>query len=775
MLPRHLSLPDVDDRLGALVANIPGLVYRCADDADCAPEVVSDGVEALTGYPASDYLSGVRPLSDLKHPEDRDRVVREVHGAIERREAFDLEYRCLHADGTVRWLHERGRPVFSADGKLLYLDGVALDVTARKQAEEALRTMLGECSAILEHMSEGLMVADATGRIIVSNAAAAELLGPEAQLWPMFAADGSVLTAGERPIARTLRGEDANGEYRVVRPDGGERWVLISASTLRDGARVLTGALVVARDTTERHRAAGELSQREQMLRLILDTMPDCVKLTDRDGRVVQMNRAGLAMLEATAEQVIGQMACSFVDPVDHINLARAAELVFAGGTAAGEFTITGLSGRRRRVEAISVPFRGTGGAVEAVLTVTRDVTEQRAATSERSQRAAQLAETAKMRALGQMAGGIVHDLSQSLGMVAAYGDLARTALVQMPPDLRIVREAVEVTTQAAHDGGRTVRQLLAFARQRDAVEVMEPVNVRALLEDTARLTAPRWRDAAQEEGRPIALTIHAAGDLVVSGSAAELREALTNLVFNAVDALPGGGTIQLTAIRAANGIAFQVVDDGEGMPEAVRARVFEPFFTTKGERGTGLGLAQVFATVDRHGGAVAVQSSLGQGTTVRVELPARAIEERTPRDADSPAVAAQRVLVVDDEQALARATMLLLRQHGHEAVATTSARKALRWLERQPFDVLVSDLSLGDGMNGWQLVAEARRRHPGLRAVLATGWGAAIAPSDAEAAGVAAVVTKPFRVRELLRAFAAGPAAASTKGIVERVVVQRA
>jgi CheY-like chemotaxis protein/anti-sigma regulatory factor (Ser/Thr protein kinase) len=269
-----------------------------------------------------------------------------------------------------------------------------------------------------------------------------------------------------------------------------------------------------------------------------------------------------------------------------------------------------------------------------------------------------------------------------------------------------------------------------------------------------ARLTAPRWRDAPQAEGRPIELIVESEPDCAIEGSASALREAITNLIFNAVDALPRGGAICLGAREQDERIVIEVQDTGTGMPPDVQARVFDPFFTTKGERGTGLGLPQVLTIVERHSGTIQLESEPDRGTTFRLSFP-RAAERRRrkgPR-AEEPAsapVRGIRILVVEDEQQLARMAGLVLTQRGHHVVVAASAEEALMYLEEQPFELVISDLGLGAGKNGWELADAVRERWPRTRFVLVTGWGAAIDTTEARARGVDRVIAKPYRISDL-------------------------
>src|SRR6266851_4829840 len=260
----------------------------------------------------------------------------------------------------------------------------------------------------------------------------------------------------------------------------------------------------------------------------------------------------------------------------------------------------------------------------------TEDITERKQAEQQREA----MAQSEKLRALGQMATGIAHDLNQSLMLVASYSDLARQALVQAPPDLVGLQDLLTTTTQAALDGGETVKRLLLFTRA-PAEHARKQVDLGNMVRDAAHLTAPRWRDAAQAEGRNISLDIEAEGNPTVLGSPPQLRDLMTNLIFNAVDALPTGGSIRLRVEAQAGQAVIEVADSGVGMSAEVQARVFEPFFTTKGEGGTGLGLAMAFGIVEQHCGQIEVHSAPGGGTTFRITFPladASAEVQTTPR-----------------------------------------------------------------------------------------------------------------------------------------------
>lgn len=364
-------------------------------------------------------------------------------------------------------------------------------------------------------------------------------------------------------------------------------------------------------------------------------------------------------------------------------------------------------------------------------------------------------ARDARLRALGEMASGIAHDLNQSLALISGYSDMARQELSLDTPDLLRIREMVEITARAALEGGHALRGLLTFVRSQEMMADSALLDVRDLLQDVARLTAPRWRDAPQAEGRPIHLTVDATADLALMGSAPALREAITNLIFNAVDALPHGGSITLRARRHADRIMIEVRDTGTGIPPDVKPRIFDPFFTTKGERGTGLGLPQVLSIIERHLGSIGVESDPSRGTAFQISLPASDVMATPAAGATERAIEEPRrtlrIMIVEDEEQLARMASLVLQQRGHQVEVVNSGDAALAMLEVEPiFDLVISDLGLGPGKNGWDVAEAVRCRDPRTRFVLVTGWGAAIDLAEARAKGVDQVIAKPYRIAEL-------------------------
>jgi signal transduction histidine kinase len=528
-------------------------------------------------------------------------------------------------------------------------------------------------------------------------------------------------------------------EIAIQRADGAAGVLLMSAAPIRDDAGQIVAAVATFDDVTERRQTESRLSEHETMLRALVDQFPGAVSVMDRDLRFVLA--AGRSVVGGTLprHQLVGLRAPDVYPASSNVEADTACyQRAFAGETVSFETVL-----KEKALRVTITPLRNAVGEVEHILNVSFDITEER-------EQLKQMVRDEKLHALGQMAGGIAHNLNQTLALVTGYGELVREALDQTPPDLDEPRRMLRIVERAAYDGGETVKRLLTFARGQGD-ERRQTIDVADLLHEVEQLTAPRWRESAGLTSHPVTLRVNAESGLLVVGSRAGLREAITNLVFNAIDAMPEGGTITLTARQATDHVSIDVADTGDGMSPEVQRQIFEPFFTTKGERGTGLGLAMVFGIVRHHSGQIDVTSAPGQGTTFHLRLPVGEIESL-----DLPVVTDQhlsrglRVLVVDDEARLTALAAGMLRRDGHRATEASSGEEALERLHAELFDLVISDLSMGDGMSGWELAAAVEKMVPGLPIVLATGWGAAIDEEEARGRGVRAVLAKPFRMADL-------------------------
>lgn len=358
-----------------------------------------------------------------------------------------------------------------------------------------------------------------------------------------------------------------------------------------------------------------------------------------------------------------------------------------------------------------------------------------------------------RLRAFGEMAGGIVHDFNNALMSVIGYSEMLLND-DEMLRDVETARGFLKIMHTAGQDASHVIGRLREFYRPREITDVFARVDWNEIIGQAVPLTQPKWKGQALADGRTISVELDLAKLPPVSGNAAELREVATNLIFNAVDAMPRGGTITLRSSTEGGQAVLEVTDTGKGMTEEVRARCLEPFFSTKGEKGTGLGLSMVFGIVKRHEGSIEIESEPERGTTFRIRLPAQTDSPATGGEAAGPFGRSLHVLVVDDEPVTRCVLESYLTADGHRVVTAVNAEEALGCFAGASFDLLITDHAM-PGMNGVQLAGAVREMHAGQPVILVTGFGPGGIGPDETPEAVDFVMHKPVPRSELRRALA--------------------
>jgi two-component system cell cycle sensor histidine kinase/response regulator CckA len=617
---------------------------------------------------------------------------------------------------------------------------------AEGRAQQDVIASQRRLQAIVENALDAIFVADQKGRYVDVNPAACQLTGYgrsdllTMSVWDLTTAPDAAF--GIATWERFIREGRASGEYQLQRRDG-----TIVDVEYRAVADVLPDMHVSAcRDISARKQAERTRSQ----LASIVEASNDAIVGKTLDGIVTAWNGGAQRLYGYTADEIIGRSIGELFPPDSSDELDIILTRVRRGERLEDYQAIRYTKdGRRLEITASIFPVSNAAGLVVGAAVITRDMTEKH-------QRQSETARNENLRALGQLASGVAHDLNQSLALILGYGELLQSELAAHLPGAMSPGDMAVLITRAAQDGGETVKRLLTFARgEPDGPQ--ELVDLSVMLEDVARLIAPRWRDSSQIEGRAIRLAIESEPGLQILGAPHLLREALTNLVFNAVDALPNGGVITLSGRRDGAEVVVGIADTGVGISREAQACIFEPYFTTKGERGSGLGLALVYGIVESHNGGISVASTLGEGTRISLSFPA--IEPPTAKMTVVAPCGGQsaslRILTVDDEPAIGTLMARLLESLGHQVTTAQSGEAGLLLLATSPYDVVISDVGMGDGMNGWQFVEQIQQRHPGLPIVLATGWGATIGAEESVRLGLFGVVSKPFRRTDLEKALA--------------------
>jgi len=376
-----------------------------------------------------------------------------------------------------------------------------------------------------------------------------------------------------------------------------------------------------------------------------------------------------------------------------------------------------------------------------------------------------------RLGALGQMASGIAHDINNAISPASLYIESLLAKELNLSPR---AREYLTTIQRAIDDVAETVSRLREFYRPREAQLVLTPVDLNQMIDHVVDLTRVRWKNIAQQRGVVIEVKLDQAPELPpIVGVGSEIREALTNLIFNALDAMPEGGVLTLRTRfpqRAiTRGIAdepfvgLEISDTGIGMDEETKRRCLEPFFTTKGERGTGLGLAMVYGTLRRHQAQIEIESAVGQGTTMRLLFPLPP-KEMVPVANSIPSShhPLHRILLVDDDRVLLRSVREALEEDGHEVTTANGGQEGIDLFfagrsAGRPFAVVITDLGMPK-VDGREVARVVKTASPKTAVLLLTGWGMRLTAEGDIPPGVDRVLNKPPKVRDLRAALSSLP-----------------
>ena len=379
--------------------------------------------------------------------------------------------------------------------------------------------------------------------------------------------------------------------------------------------------------------------------------------------------------------------------------------------------------------------------------TVADRTRELREALQELHKTQQQVIQQERLHALGTMASGVAHDFNNSLAIILGFGELALRDC-KKSSRMRKTAESIRAIIVAAEDGARIVRRLRAFHRtERDDGE--RPVDLNGLVEQAVGLTEPRWKTEALARGISIDVRLELGNVPPIVGHGCELREIFTNLIFNAVDAMPDGGTLRFVTRLEDQEAIVTISDTGTGMTEQVRRRCLEPFYTTKGERGSGLGLSMVYGIIQRHSGKLEIESEPGKGTSFILRFPAlQEAMNATERSSESVTNQALKVLVVDNEKPIRDILACHLENDLHSVESAADGNDALQKIETSNFDLVITRQVM-PGMNGEKLAGAIKKISPQTRVLLLTGFDEAKS-QESRNGSVSYVASKPASVREL-------------------------
>jgi PAS domain S-box-containing protein len=637
-----------------------------------------------------------------------------------------------------------------------------------RQSEEKYRTILGS-------IEDGYFEVDLAGSFTFFNDPICEILGYSRD--ELMGMNNRRYTDKDnaKKLYQTFNKVYTTGrstkefDWQIIRKDGTSRHVDASVSIIKDSKDHPIGFRGIVREITERKRMEralreseekyrnlyNESKRAEQVYHSLLQTSADAVIIYDMEGKVKYINPSFTEIFGWSMEEVEGKRIPFLPESEKKATMAGVKEIIGSGKaiqgfdtkryTKDGRVTDVNISGSR---------YDDHEGNPAGMLVVLRD-------TSERKRLEAQLQHAQKMEAIGTLAGGVAHDLNNILSGIVSYPDLL---LMQLPKDSPL-REPVSTIQNSGNKAATIVQDLLTLARR--GVATMEVVNLNDTISEY--LKSPEYKKLLSFHPL-VDVNTDLVDDLLnISGSPVHLTKTVMNLVSNAAEAMPDGGTILISTesryidspikgyddIKEGDYVTLKVSDYGIGISSKDRERIFEPFYTKKmmGRSGTGLGMAVVWGTVKDHQGYIDVQSTEGKGTTFILYFPAT----REKPAADQPGFRIEEymshgetILVVDDVEEQRKIAYNMLSELGYSVTSVSSGEKAVEYLKDKSADLLVLDMIMDPGIDGFETYKRIIQIHPDQKAIIASGFSETEYVKEAQKLGVGQYVQKPYTLEKI-------------------------
>ncbi|MBI5394017.1 MAG: PAS domain S-box protein [Verrucomicrobia bacterium] len=733
----------------AILNNMPGLFFLITEEGKFLRW--NRQVETVSGY-SGEEIARMHPLDFF--PQDHKRLVGERILQVFKTDRSEVEADLLTKQGERLPFYFTGGTVI-VDGQRC-LAGTGVDITERKQAEEALASERNLLRTLVDLLPDFIYVKDRESRFLTANAACARYMGAaspqeligktDAEYYSPEAAAGF-----QSEELRVLEGIPVvDREEGVALPKGTRRILLTTKVPLRDSAGNIIGLVGTGRDITERRRA----EQERLRLSTAMEQANDAIIITDREGTILYVNPAFEKLTGYTRQEALGQNPRIIKSGKhDKVFYERMWQVLRKGDVWSGRFTNKKKDGALYEEEATISPVRDASGKIVNYVSVGRDITRE-------AQLEAQLRQSQKMEVVGRLAGGIAHDFNNLLTPIVGYAEMA---LGRLEPGDRS-REYITEVKQAGERAAELTRQLLAFSRKQTMVPRVLDLNA------VATNLRKMLRRMIEEH---VELTITPAPDLGrVLADPGQIEQVIVNLSVNARDAMPKGGRLVIETanadldeiyaaihpdVKPGRYVMLAVSDTGTGMSDEVKAHLFEPFFTTKEQgKGTGLGLSTVYGIVTQSGGHLAVESELGRGTTFKIYLP------RTEDSPDENAATngdgamprgSETILLVEDDNRVRGVTRIMLEESGYKVVEASSGIEAVARAKERDGEIhlLLTDTVM-PGLNGPQTAKEIKTLRPQIKVIYMSGYtDTSLLPRDASKHG-AAFLQKPFSQSQLAR-----------------------
>jgi PAS domain S-box-containing protein len=670
---------------------------------------------------------------------------KEIYRTGEPVKALEVEY--SQKDGTKGTYELSASMIRDAEGKPIGFRGISRDITERKQMEEALRESENKFRSLVENAIVGVyLIQDGVFRYV--NLRLAEIHGYEAEemvgkMGPNQSTYPEDLSIVERNIDKRLKGEEAiHYEFRIVTKSQEIRYVEVFGSrTMYQGRPAVLGTML---DITDRKKAEEALRQSEERYRNILESIEDGYYEVDLAGNFTFFNDSMCRIYGYSREEFMDISYRKYTDQETAKKVFQAYNRVYRTGEPDRGFAheIIRKDGTKRYVATSISLLKDPSGKPTGFRGISWDVTEKKKLEE-------QLFQTEKLRAVGEMASGVAHDFNNALAAI-----LGNTQLLLHTAQDEELKETLKIIEKVAKDSSHTVRRLQDFTRKGVDQELFK-VDVNAIIRDSMEMTKPKWKDEPQSRGVRIEMVLNLEEIPSISGNASELREVITNIIFNAIEAMPEGGKVEIHTTKKRKNVQIRISDTGIGISEETKKRIFEPFFTTKPFTHTGLGLSMSYGIIKRFGGEIEIESNLGQGTTFTIILPVGREEKEEAVSPQAIKKAGQAlILVIDDDEFVRSVLSRTLAQANHRVTLAENGEQGVKIFKEGKFDIVLTDLGL-PGISGWEVCRMIKEISPRTPVGMITGWGVDKNRSEVEESGLDFFVSKPFDFNQILNVVA--------------------
>ncbi|GJQ58597.1 MAG: PAS domain-containing sensor histidine kinase [Candidatus Scalindua sp. AMX11] len=641
----------------------------------------------------------------------------------------------------------------NSDMKKLIHELKVHQVELQMQNDELLKTQMKleesreRYANLYDFAPVGYFTMNEKGLILEANLTGALLLGTERRYLI------------NKPISKFITKEDQDIYYMYLRDIGKKRdrqtcelhmlkrdkthfYAQFDSIVVKDSVGNFNKHRVIISDISKRKLAEDLLRESEEKYRDLLDNANDLFQSVKPDGVFIYVNRKWKETLGYSDEEVVHLTLFDILHPDSPSNCIEALRRVMKGEKVDRiEVIFLTKGGRMINVEgSISCIFQE--GKPVAIRGIFRDITE-------RKQMAETLLQSEKLKALGVISSGIAHEFNNILAIVKGYSQL----LAWESSDNRELTDGLRSITQAADDGAKIVHRIREFTKVVSDDLWFENVDINELIEQTIDFLRPRWKAKAQSKGITYRINTKDLNKVTaVKGIPVELREVLVNIINNALDAMPAGGTISFRTRRDGDMVWVNISDTGTGMTREVLKMIFDPFFTTRMPEGTGLGMSVAYGTIKRHGGKIEVKSELGKGSTITLSLPStrKTIHSLTlPQPTQQIKARNLRILVVDDEQYICKILNTFLSDEGQNVRCVDNGSEAIKLLKSESFDLVLCDLIMPE-VSGYDVIKALKTLDKRPKVFLITGWNDKLEITISDELNVDSIIKKPFNFSEL-------------------------